>query len=353
MHILSRWFKEQFSNPQVVFLTIGLIICTSIVIFFGDILMPIFSAIVIAYILEGMVKKLEATKMPRILAVSIVWIFLIFFILTCVFWLLPLLYKQVSELITQAPSIINKTQIALLELPKRYPELITTEQVQEIFKNISSQISVYGQNILSFSLSYFRSLLTLLILIVLIPVLVFFFLKDKQLIFAWFTQFIPKDNQLTEQILHESNLQVSNYIRGKMLEITIVGLTSIVVFEIFGLPYATLLGVMVGLSVIIPLVGAAVVTFPVIIIAWFHWGWGVDLLYISIAYLIIQALDGNVLVPILFSEVVNLHPVAIIVAIVFFGGVWGLWGVFFAIPLATLIQAIIKAWPKVKAAELN
>lgn len=64
------------------------------------------------------------------------------------------------------------------------------------------------------------------------------------------------------------------------------------------------------------------------------------------AYGIIQALDGNVLVPFLFSEVVNLHPVAIIVAVLFFGGLWGLWGVFFAIPLATLIKALLSAWPR-------
>jgi putative permease len=62
-------------------------------------------------------------------------------------------------------------------------------------------------------------------------------------------------------------------------------------------------------------------------------------------YLVIQVLDGNVLVPLLFSEAVNLHPVAIILAVLFFGGIWGIWGVFFAIPLATLIKAIINAWP--------
>jgi putative permease len=59
----------------------------------------------------------------------------------------------------------------------------------------------------------------------------------------------------------------------------------------------------------------------------------------------IQALDGNVLVPLLFSEAVNLHPIAIIVAVLFFGGIWGVWGVFFAIPLATLISAVVTAWP--------
>jgi putative permease len=66
---------------------------------------------------------------------------------------------------------------------------------------------------------------------------------------------------------------------------------------------------------------------------------------VVLAYGIVQALDGNVLVPLLFSEAVNLHPVAIIVAVLVFGGLWGLWGVFFAIPLATLVKAVLNAWP--------
>jgi putative permease len=70
-----------------------------------------------------------------------------------------------------------------------------------------------------------------------------------------------------------------------------------------------------------------------------------------LAYGIIQALDGNVVVPLLFSEAVNLHPVAIIVAVLVFGGLWGFWGVFFAIPLATLVMAVLHAWPSHALAE--
>lgn len=73
---------------------------------------------------------------------------------------------------------------------------------------------------------------------------------------------------------------------------------------------------------------------------------GAEFASILIAYGIIQLLDANVLVPILFSRVVNLHPLAIISAVLFFGGIWGFWGVFFAIPLATLIKAVLSAWPR-------
>jgi putative permease len=109
-----------------------------------------------------------------------------------------------------------------------------------------------------------------------------------------------------------------------------------------------LLATLVGLSVIIPYIGATVVTIPVALVAYFQWGWSAQFAWLLIAYLVIQVLDGNVLVPLLFSEAVNLHPIAIIVAVLFFGGLWGFWGVFFAIPLATLVQAVIRAWPRAR-----
>ena len=133
----------------------------------------------------------------------------------------------------------------------------------------------------------------------------------------------------------------------------IVGSVSYIVFVSFGLNYAALLAVAVGISVIVPYVGAFIVTLPVAIVAYLQWGWGEQFVWISIAYVIIQVLDGNVLVPLLFSEAVNLHPIAILLAILFFGGVWGLWGVFFAIPLATLIKSVLDVWPTLNAQRVD
>jgi len=82
----------------------------------------------------------------------------------------------------------------------------------------------------------------------------------------------------------------------------------------------------------------------VALIAYFQWGWGGDMAYALIAYAAIQIFDGNILAPLLLSGVVNLHPVAIIISVLMFGGLWGVWGVFFAIPLATLVNTLIKTW---------
>jgi putative permease len=156
---------------------------------------------------------------------------------------------------------------------------------------------------------------------------------------------------MLRRIWAEMDLQIANYARGKAIEVLIVGSVSYIAFLTLGLNYAALLGLLVGLSVIIPYIGATLVTIPVVLVAFFQWGIGSEFYTVVAIYLIIQVLDGNVLVPLLFSEAVNLHPVAIILAVLFFGGIWGLWGAFFAIPLATLIKAIMSAWPVPEAYE--
>ena len=101
----------------------------------------------------------------------------------------------------------------------------------------------------------------------------------------------------------------------------------------------------------VPYIGATLVTIPVALVGLIQFGTGDTFLYLIIVYFVIQALDGNLLVPLLFSETNNLHPVAIIAAVLFFGGIWGFWGVFFAIPLATLVVAVIDALDETKVVD--
>lgn len=89
------------------------------------------------------------------------------------------------------------------------------------------------------------------------------------------------------------NRQIANYIRGKGIEILICGIATYIAFISLGLNYAALLALLVGLSVVVPYVGAVVVTVPVTLIALFQWGWGDQFIYLMTVYAIIQALDGN------------------------------------------------------------
>lgn len=259
---------------------------------------------------------------------------------------LPLLWHQLITLFNELPGMLAKWQSLLLLLPERYPHLVSDEQVLQAIEAARGEIGKFGQWALTFSLSSLPLLVNIMIYLVLVPILVFFFLKDRVMIGEWVRGYLPRERALITRVAQEMNRQIANYIRGKVIEIVICGGVTYIAFVALGLNYAALLALLVGVSVVVPYVGAVVVTVPVLLIALFQWGWSDQFIYLMAVYGIIQTLDGNVLVPLLFSEAVNLHPVAIICAVLLFGGLWGFWGVFFAIPLATLFKAVLDAWPR-------
>ncbi len=345
MDIIRLWFQRYFSDPQAVLLAVLLLFGFGIVLTIGKMLAPALASIVIAYLLEGLVGALERRGYARFHVFLLVYLVFIAFLLFLLFAVVPLLWGQAAEFARELPNYVHKGQEALMRLPESYA-FISEAQIAELFDLLSREVTQQGHRLLSISLSSIPGAITLLVYLILVPLLVFFFLKDKVRLTGWLTSFLPNEHQLVSQVWREVDQQLGNYVRGKFWEILIVGVVTFVVFFFLDLKYSILLAVLVGLSVVVPYIGAAAVTVPVALVAYFQWGWGADFAWLMVAYGIVQALDGNVLVPLLFSEVVNLHPVAIIVAILVFGGLWGFWGVFFAIPLATLFSAILSAWPR-------
>lgn len=342
-----NWIKRVFPNPQALSLAVLLVVGFIIVVYLSDMLLPVFAAGVIAYLLEGIVTFCETHTLRRTTSVMIVYVLFMTFFTFILVALLPLLYQQTVELIQELPKMVNRAQELVLKLPEKYPNLISQDQIFEIIAAARQDIIEYGQSLLSVSVASLVSIITLIVYLILVPLMIFFFLKDKDEILIWFVQYLPKDSHLSAKVWREVDMQIGNYIRGKFIEILILGVVSYITFALMGLNYSELLSVFMGLSVIIPYVGATLVTFPVMIVAYFQFGLTDDFTYIMIAYAIVQTFDGAIMVPLLFSEAVNLHPIAIIVAILFFGGLWGFWGVFFAIPLATLVQAVLAAWPRI------
>lgn len=345
LNVLKKWYERYFHDEQTVVLFLLLLVLGMAVIFFGSILAPVIAALVLAFLLQGVVVQLERFKSPHLLAVSLSSAFLVFLLIVGLIIIMPLALDQLTNLVQELPRFITVLQEKLVLLPEIYPALISAAQVQEWTELLNRELGGLGQSVLSFSVSKIPNLLGFMVYLVLVPILVFFFLKDRVVLLSWFADKLPADRPLLSGIWAEMNTQMANYVRGKAIEIFIISLASYSVFAGFGLNYAALLAILVGLSVVVPYIGAFLVTLPVLLVALLQWGWGGELMWLMTAYLIIQGLDGNVLVPWLFSEAVNLHPVAILLAILFFGGLWGLWGVFFAIPLATLIKAVLNAWP--------
>ncbi len=343
---MKGWGQRYFSDPQVVLLLIllagGVILLTTM----GNILAPVIASIVIAYLLQWVANLLIKCKVPRMAAMLIVYGAFLGVFLSGLLILWPIIWDQLLRLFEEFPNMVTTFQHFLYLMPEKFPEYLTKETIDGWVASFLLQIKTSGKTMFAVSLASLPSVLAIIVYVVLVPLMVFFFLKDYRLILNWLLNYLPTDRQLLSVVGKEVHKQIGNYIRGKGAEVFLVGLATYLVFYCFHMRYSALLAVLVGLSVLIPYIGAVVVTIPVVLVAFFQWGLEEQFAYLLVAYGIVQTIDGVLLVPLLFSGAVHIHPLAIIVAILVFGGWWGFWGVFFAIPLAILVKAILEAWPR-------
>jgi putative permease len=345
LDLLIQWYRRRFSDPQAIALLAILIAAFCILFFFNGLLAPLLVALVVAYLLEWPTVRLERLGCSRTWATAIILIIFASLLMVLVLVVAPVAWQQGINLAHELPTMLNGLYHYATRLPERFPTLMDVGIVDIVVENLRSRLSGMGDQLVKYSLASLVGIMTLAIYLVLVPLMVFFLLKDKDQMLAAISRVLPRNRGLAGQVWAEMNQQVSNYIRGKVLEMLVVGIATWIGFLAIGMNYALLLAVLVGFSVLIPYVGALAVTIPVIGVGLAQWGLGGDFWTMIIVYLIIQGLDGNILVPVLFSEAVNLHPLVIILSVVIFGGLWGFWGVFFAIPLATLIKAVVHAWP--------
>jgi len=346
LKVIRSWVDRYFSDEEAVVLFLVLLFGMTFILLWGDIMAPVIASVIVAFVLQGVVGFLSKKGLGAKASIYVAFIFFIGLVVTFFLVLMPLVWQQLSALVNDVPEIFSTLESYVVLAQEKYPGLISLEDVDRLYQQASEEVAGVVQLAASYSLKSLPLVITMLIYLIVVPILVFFFLKDKTRIFSAISGFLPRNRTVMTSVWVEMNLQFANYVRGKVLEIIIVGASTYLAFVVLNLNYAALLALLVGLSVVIPYIGAVIVTIPVTAIAMFQYGLQDQFYYVMLAYLVIQMLDGNVLVPLLFSEVNNLHPIVIIVSVLFFGGVWGVWGVFFAIPLATLIKAVFSAWPR-------
>jgi len=341
---INNLFRKIFSNEETLVFASLLTGAFLIIFFLGNILTPFFISIIFAYLLVGLQNRLEGLGFNSGIALALTYSFFLLLGIAFLVWLGPLVYQQVNALVDAVPETIKLISTIVASLAEEYPQLQTLSNVvkDEFVEPDLPETDV----ILKTLLGAISTGVTLSINLILVPILVFFFLFDKKSIISSFLSILPKERAMLRQVWVEMDDQLSNYVRGKALEIVIVGCAAALIFMYFDLQYIALLSILVGFSVLIPFLGAFIVTLPVAVLGLVQFGLTSDFWLLMSVYLVLQILDGYLLVPILFSDAVKLHPVVIMLAVFVFGAMFGFWGVFFAIPIATLIKAIWNSWPE-------
>ena len=344
---VSNWYSRHLARPEAVALLLFLVLVMIFLYALGDILLPLLIAMVVAYLLEWPVAYLENYKVPRLCSVLIVFTLFVSLLVLTIVGVLPVLKHQLVSLLNALPDMLAEAKKLIRSIQSDY-HIISEDQYSEIMDNLKSYGTITGKYLLSFSIASITNILTVMLYLILVPILVFFLLKDKNLLIKQFTAFMPEESSLIYRVFGEVHVGLGNYIRGKFLEAVLVSGSTYAVLAYFGLPYKALLSVLNGVSVFFPFVGGVIATIPVAAVGVFYLGLGSQFIQLMGVYLLIQLIDAQIIVPVILAEALNMRTIFIILSLILFGGLFGFWGVVFAIPLAILIRAVINAWPSLR-----
>src|SRR3990167_4716525 len=189
LQAVSNWFKRNFSDPEALALFFTLVIGVVLIELFGKYLLPVIVSIVIAYLLTSPVRWLERWRFPHWLSVSLVYIIFLGLFLLALFGLLPLLWKQLAGMVHELPGAFTKSQKWITELFQRYPKFFPGNPLAHVVLYLHEQAAKIGQFVFSFSLATIPGVIEVILYLVLVPLLVFFFLKDGKTISEWITHY--------------------------------------------------------------------------------------------------------------------------------------------------------------------
>ncbi|RME02422.1 MAG: AI-2E family transporter [Deltaproteobacteria bacterium] len=341
-----QWLKTRLSDPQILSLIgVGVLICVSIVLF-GRALGPFWTALMLAYFMEGVIGYLgRRLRLGRRIAFLVVFGLFLCFLLFFFIGVLPTWLGQLTRLLREIPGIIHSVGALLDRLQEEHARFFSenpylTALIERLTREIQGLLERFTSKALATTIPGVINLGTYLLLT---PILIFFLLKDKDRLLAWLRKVAPQDRSsgLLMQILRDIDRQIGNLLRAKFIEVILVGGVTWVVFYWLGFNYALLAGVLTGLSTLIPFLGMMLVAFPIVFLGFFQWGAGMGLVKVMLAYAIIQVIDGNLLAPVLLGESVRIHPVGVIVSVLICGAMWGVIGVFLAVPIAIIVKSLI------------
>ncbi|MEN1969307.1 AI-2E family transporter [Lentibacillus sp. N15] len=292
----------------------------------------------IAYLLYPIIKKIHSYHVPKGLA--ILMIYLLFFG-ACgygIYRVYPAMIHELNDLDEQLPQLIRMYQdlvYQLYEYTSFLPEIVHDKMDQLIAGAETKVENLVGKVVAGFTKVY-----DMIVFLTVIPVLVFYFLKDFTKLKGYVKKWIPvKYHRDSSKLCHAIDKSLGDYIRGQLLVCAFVSLASLIAFQLLHVKYALLLAIIMGVTNIIPYFGPIIGAVPVVAITLTM---STKLIiFVLIAIFVIQLIESNLLSPYIVGKSVAVHPIAIIFALLLGGELGGVIGMIVAVPILTIIKVIV------------
>ena len=312
----------------------------------APVLTPFMIAAILAYIGDPLVDKLEARKIPRMLAVTIVFIVLSLLAITALIILVPMLEKQIVILAQKIPVYIETIQTKIIPwLSTRFgiDIAIDPEQLKQSLNIDWKQAGGVATTVISYITRSGAFLAAVAANVVLVPVVTFYLLRDWDILVARVCELLPRKSEpVVSKIAKESDEVLGSFLRGQLLVMLALSLIYSVGLGIVGLELALLIGLIAGLVSFVPYLGFIVGIVMASIAALMQFGDMTHLLYVGLVFMVGQMLEGMVLTPALVGDRIGLHPVAVIFAVLAGGQLFGFLGILLALPVAAVLLVILR-----------
>lgn len=305
--------------------------------FLWRVLLPFFIAAFIAYLLFPIVSFLDRQKIHKGLAVMIIYILFFGGIGFLFYHVYPLVIRQMKDLIENLPQFMEMYDDSINYI-YRYtsflPETIHL-RISELIVGLEGSLD----RILTKLVDGFLHIFDMIIIITVIPVLVFYYIKDYKLLKTIVKRFIPhRFHGRVQRMIHAVDEGLGGYIRGTFIVSLFVATMTFLVFKWLDVPYALLLSIIIGLTNIIPYFGPIIGAIPAVVIAYATSPTLV--LFVVITIFAVQIIEGNFLSPYIIGKNINIHPIAIIFALLLGGELFGILGMIFAVPILAIVKVV-------------
>jgi len=311
-------------------------------------LTPFIVAGVIAYAFSPVIQRImKITRLPRVWSVLILLLSGIFLMLFLFYTLLPSIADELRKLGDQLPEF---TMAVYHGFEDWYQQNLANvvflpdhpQEVMEFFNLDVGTITNFLFDSLGNLASRLGAFLSSLVYLVTIPVLTFYFMKDEEIIAHFIKEAIPKKSQpWVYPLARQLDLVLSGFIRGQLLVALFVGVSSGLALILLGVEFAILIGILAGITNIIPYLGPIIGGIPAAIIAFLDTP--IKALWVIIAFVVIQQAESSVVSPRIVGHRVGLHPTIIILALLIGGSLWGFIGLLIAVPLAAIVNVFVSA----------
>lgn len=333
-----------------IFILAGLALLLWVLYLLKPVVVPFIGAFFIAYLFSPLVDVLVKIKLPRWLAISIVFIGIGVTLVVVLWFLVPLVWKQLIYARDSIPAGIHWVNATFLPWVSHtfnvVPMELDTDQITKALMDYI-QTNYSADSIQTVALRLAQSGLNFIQLggiVVLIPIISFYFLLDWERMLQSFQRLIPRPYETsTLTIVRECHSVLGAFVKGQFLVMLLLGIVYAVGLQLIGLEVGLIIGMIAGLASIIPYLGFGVGIVAAVIATLFQFGldW-TQLLLVGVVFMIGQMVEGYILQPFLLGDKIGLSPVAVVFAVLAGAQLAGFLGMLIALPVAAIIVVLLK-----------